>query len=188
MTSFYSENELKEIGLCSYGKNVLISRKASIYNPQKIILGSHVRVDDFAILSGTIRFGSYIHIAAYTALYSGDQEIIINDFANLSSRVSVYAESDDYSGVSMTNPTVPVKYKKLERGRVMIERHVIIGSTSVVLPGVILAEGSAFGSFSFIDHDSEPWSINVGIPFRKIKDRKKDLLEYEEELLAESGS
>ena len=31
MNSFYSEKELKSLGLKSYGKDVLISRKISIY-------------------------------------------------------------------------------------------------------------------------------------------------------------
>ena len=51
MNSFYSKEELKEIGFKKYGENVLISRKTSIYNPEKIIIGNNVRIDDFCILS-----------------------------------------------------------------------------------------------------------------------------------------
>ena len=36
INSFYSNAELKRIGLNSFGKNVLISRKTSIYEPSKI--------------------------------------------------------------------------------------------------------------------------------------------------------
>ena len=67
---------------------------------------------------------------------------------------------------------------------VHIRRHVIVGSTSVILPGVDLKEGSAFGSFSFINHDPEPWSMNAGIPARKIKDRSRNLLELEKQFAA----
>ncbi len=48
MNSFYSQEELKKIGFLSVGKNVLISKKASIYNPGVISVGNHVRIDDFA--------------------------------------------------------------------------------------------------------------------------------------------
>lgn len=53
-TSFYTHDELAEIGFKSCGKNVLISRKASIYSPAKIEIGDNVRIDDFCILSGVI--------------------------------------------------------------------------------------------------------------------------------------
>lgn len=187
MTSFYSREELNALGLKSVGYNVYISRKASIYGAFNISIGNNVRVDDFCILSGYIELGSYIHIAAYTALYGGDEGIFISDFANLSSRICVYSVSDDYSGETLTNPMVPAEYKNVENKPVYIGRHAIIGSTSVVMPGVKIAEGSSFGSFSFINRDSEPWSINVGIPFTKIRNRSKELLKLEQRLLLDTS-
>lgn len=184
MGSFYTIDELKTLGLKKIGEeNVLISRKASIYSAEQITIGNNVRIDDFCILSGKITLGNYIHIAAYSALYGGNEGIIVYDFANISSRVSVYSICDDYSGSTMTNPMVPPIYKAIKSATVSIGRHVIIGSTSVVMPGVKLAEGSAFGSFSFINNSSQPWSINIGIPCKKIKNRSKELLKYEEQLL-----
>ena len=187
MDSFYSKEELKELGFKVVGDNVKISRKASIYGAHNITIGSNVRIDDFCILSGKIEIGNYIHIAAYTALYGGDSGIYIDDFANLSSRICVYSISDDYSGETMTNPMIPDEYKNVTSAPVYIEKHVIVGTTSVILPGVRLKEGSSFGSFSFINRDSEEWSINAGIPFKKIKNRKKDLLELEKQFRAQVG-
>ena len=188
MNSFYSEEELKDIGFKSIGTNVLISRKCSIYGAAYISIGDNVRIDDFCILSGKIHLGNNIHIAAYSALYGGQDGISIDDFANLSSRVSVYSVSDDYSGETMTNPTVPDEYKNVESAPVYIGRHSIIGSNAVILPGVVIAEGSSFGSFSFINRDSEAWSINIGIPFKKIKDRSKNLLEIEKMYVEEQNN
>ena len=64
MDSFYSPEELKALGLKEYGEDVRISRKCSIYGAGNISLGSHVRIDDFCLLSGKISLGSYVHIAA----------------------------------------------------------------------------------------------------------------------------
>jgi len=186
MTSFYDENELKELGLKAYGNNVKISRHACFYGAENISIGNNVRIDDFCIVSGKVSLGSNIHVAAFTALYGGKDGIQIDDFANLSSRIGVYSTSDDYSGETMTNPTIPDKYKNVQSAPVHIGRHVIIGSNAVVLPGVNIAEGSSFGSFSFINHDSEPWSINVGVPFKKIRDRSKNLLELEKQYLEDN--
>lgn len=102
--SFYEESELKQLGFKQIGKNVRISRKASFYGVSKISIGNNVRIDDFCILSGKIDIGNYIHIAAYSALYGGDDGIFLDDFVNISSRVCIYSVSDDYSGNSMTNP------------------------------------------------------------------------------------
>lgn len=179
MNSFLTPCELKKLGLASFGENVLISRKASIYGEAQINIGSNVRIDDFCILSGKLSIGNYIHIAAYTALYGGNKGIFIHDFANLSSRVSVYSISDDYSGETMTNPMIPDKFKNIQSEEIQIKRHVIVGSGCVVLPGTILKEGSSFGAMTLINRDSEPWSINVGIPFKKIKNRSKNLLNVE---------
>ena len=44
MNSFYSIDELKEIGFKEIGDNVLISRKSSIYGAKNISIGNNVRI------------------------------------------------------------------------------------------------------------------------------------------------
>ncbi len=185
MSSFYSDEELKTFGFKSFGKNVLISRKASIYSPHLMELGSNIRIDDFCVLSGRLIIGNYVHIAATSALYGKTVGIEIQDFANISSRVFIYALSDDFSGETMTNPMIPEKYKKISEDKVVIGRHVVIGSGTTVLPGAHLQEGTAIGAMSLVKKDTEPWSIYAGIPVRKIKNRSKNLLKLEAEFLKE---
>lgn len=183
--SFYSREELEKIGFKSLGENVLISDKTSIYSPEKISIGNNVRVDDYCILSavgGYINIGDYIHIAAYCGFFGGGG-IEIKDFSGISSRVSIYSISDDYSGESLTNPMIPEKYKKLRYGKVIIKKHSIVGSGSTILPGVILQEGTAIGANSLVLKSTEEWGIYVGSPAIKLKDRKQDLLKLEEEFL-----
>ncbi|RLL87045.1 galactoside O-acetyltransferase [Petrotoga sp. HKA.pet.4.5] len=183
--SFYSQDELKEIGFKKVGNNVFISKKASIYSPEKIEIGNNVRIDDFCILSGNITLGYYIHIAACSLLYGSDKGIIMEDFTTLSSKVSIYAISDDYSGNSLTNPMIPDKYKKLDKGPVILRKHVIIGSGTVILPNIIIGEGTAVGALSLVNKNLEEWSIYAGNPIKKIKGRSKKLIELEEQFLNE---
>lgn len=187
MNSFYSKEECKKLGFAHIGENVLISKKTSFYSPEKIHIGNNVRIDDFTILSGNISIGNFVHISAYAALFAGMVGIEIGDYVSISARSVVYAVSDDYSGEGMTNPMVPDKYRKLQEGRVTIGRHCIIGAGSIILPGVNLKEGSAFGAMCLISRDSEMWSINVGIPATKIKNRKQNILELETEFLKEQN-
>lgn len=182
MNSFFLQNEVLEIGLKKVGSNVLISRKASIYGENEILIGDNVRIDDYCILSGPIVIGNFIHIAAYCALYGGNSGIIVEDFANFSSRISVYAISDDYSGNSLTNPMVPEKYKNLDDRPVRIGRHVIIGSGSVILPGVNIGEGCAIGALSLVNKNVPAWTIIGGVPAKYLMNREKHLLELEKKL------
>lgn len=186
MNSFYTEEELKKIGFKSIGNNILISKKASIYGAKEMSLGNNIRIDDFCILSGKITFGNYIHVAAYSALYGGEVGIILNDFANVSSRVVIYAISDDYSGEFMTNPMIPDEYKNVISKSVIVGRHCIIGSNSTLLPGVILNEGVAIGAHSLVNKECIEWKIYGGVPAKILKDRKKDLLVLEKKFIKNS--
>ena len=70
----------------------------------------------------------------------------------------------------------------------MVGRHVIIGSGSVVLPGVTIGEGSSVGALSLITKSLEEWGVYFGSPAKKIKSRRKDLLEQEQTLLAKRST
>lgn len=188
MNSFYSTQELNEIGFKSLGENVLISKKCSIYSPDNIIIGNNVRIDDFCILSGKIELGSYIHIAAYCGLYGGDKGIKMKDFSCLSSRCVVYAVSDDYSGEALTNPTIDDEYRNVTSSKVIIGKHVVIGSNSTILPGVKIGDGSSVGSCSLVTKSCDTWGIYVGIPVKKIKDRSKKILELEQKMKKEKNN
>lgn len=185
MNSFYSKEELIELGFKRVGENVLISRKCSIYGTEKIEIGNHVRVDDFCILSGRIVLGDYIHISAYTGLYGGEKGIFVEDFVTISGNNLVYAVTDDYSGRAMTNPMVADKYRNVQEESVIFRKYSILGCSSVVLPGVEISEGASFGSMSFVSKNPEPWSVNVGVPFRKIKEREKNILQLAEQFVHE---
>ncbi len=86
----------------------------------------------------------------------------------------------------MTNPTVPIRYKRIVHGEVRLGRHVIIGSGSMIFPGVEVAEGCSVGALSIVNKSTQPWGIYVGTPARRVKDRSKNLLEFEKQYLLES--
>lgn len=182
MSNFLNDNELAELGIKSYGKNVLIGRHVVLYSPASLIIGDDVRIDDFTIISGKVTLGSYIHISQFCGIYGGDDGIVMEDFSGLSAKCSVYAVSDDYTGHSMTNPMVPAKYKPTSISKpVHIGRHAIVGCNSVVLPGVDIPDGAAVGSLSLVTRSLEPWTINTGIPAKKKSDRFKDILDLEKQ-------
>ncbi len=185
--SFYSKDELKQIGFKSIGKDVLISSKASIYSPEKISIGDNVRIDDFCILSGSIKIGSHIHISAGVYLYGGEAGIEIGNFSGISSKSIIYAVSDDFSGNYLVGSMISKRFRNIEEREVVIGTHVQIGANCVILPGVKLGEGIAVGASSLVNSSLEEWSINLGVPAKKIKEREKNMLKLEEEFLKEKG-
>ena len=109
----------------------------------------------------------------------GKESIKIGDFAGISSRVSVYSSSDDYTGEGMTNPTIPDDFRKVDNRAVELGRHCIVGSGSIILPGVTMGEGSAIGALSKISKDCLPFGIYSGNPARKVGERSRQLLALE---------
>ena len=182
--SIYSDVELRQLGFAKLGENVRISKKASFYGIERISIGSNVRIDDFCVLSagkGGIDIGSYIHIAVYSSLI-GRGKITLSDFCNISSRVSIYSSNDDYSGEFMTNPMVPEEYTNVTTDSVVLGKHTIIGSGSVVLPGVVLGEGAAIGALSLVSKSCEAFKIYAGNPLKLIKARKMQIIDLEVKL------
>lgn len=180
MNSFYSQEELKEIGFRHIGSDVFVSRKSSIYGAENISIKNHVRIDDFCILSGKITIGAYVHISAFAAIHGDTVGVEIEDFCTVSGRVSLYAVSDNYSGEYLMNSVIPEKYRGVKKGKIILKKYSALGAGCVVLPGITLGEGSVAGAMSLIVNDLKPWMIYAGIPCRELKARSKQLLKLEE--------
>jgi len=178
--AFYKEEELKSIGFKHLGKNVKLSKMASIYGANNISIGDNSRIDDFCVLSageGGIEIGCHVHIAVYASII-GAGKVTLEDFTCLSGRVSVYSSSDDYSGNFMTNPCVPSEYTNVIHAPVTLKEHSLIGAGSVVLPGVEIGECSAVGSLSLVNKSLEPGYIYAGKPAKKLSERKRGCEEF----------
>lgn len=187
---FCSREALAAIGLRHIGREVKISDKAQIYNAAAISVGDHVRIDDFCILSagaGGIAIGRHVHIACYSSLI-GAGPILIEDFAGLSARVSVFSSTEDTSGEWLTNPTIPAGYRQPICGPVRISRHALIGSGSVVLPNVTVGAGAVVGPLTLVARDLEEFTVYLGAPARRIGERKRHILELERKLADQRGS
>jgi len=180
--SYYSEKKLKELGISKLGVNVKISDKVSIYFPEKISIGDNVRIDDYVCLSGKIIIGSNVHIANMCTLTASNNAISMGDFSGLAFGVHIFSSSDDYSGLSMTNPTVSADFKNIKMSNVTLGRHVIVGANSVIFLGSKIEDGCAIGSLSLVNSNLTSWGIYAGIPAKRIKERSMKILDFEKQL------
>ena len=176
--AYLTQKELHNLQFKEIGENVLISDKASLYNCKNISIGSNVRIDDFCILSAGahgIIIMDNVHIACYVSII-GQEKISIGNYCGISARTSIYSSSDDYSGEFLFGPTVNENLKNVTNKPVTISDFSIVGANSVIMPGVELGIGSATGAYTFINKSLDPWSVYVGVPAKKIKNRYKNFL------------
>jgi acetyltransferase-like isoleucine patch superfamily enzyme len=186
--AYMTDKEMHGMGFKSLGLNVKISTKASIYDCNQIEIGDSSRIDDFCVISGKINIGCHVHLTPMCLVAGGEKGVLIGDFVTMAYGVKVFSQSDDYSGQTMTNSTVPGKYKNEYKDRVVIKKHSIIGAGSIVMPGVILEEGVSIGAMALVTKSTDSWSIYVGVPARKIKKRSKELLNLEADFLKNNDS
>lgn len=182
---YLTQLALEKLGLLSLGKNVKISDTVKIYNANLIQIGDNSRIDDFCVLSGKITLGRNVFMGVHGNLAGGINGIDLADFVTMSYYVNLFTQSDDYYGETLTNPTIPKKYKNEKLGHITVGKHAIIGSNSVIMPNAHIGEGCSIGAMSLVTKSTDPWWIYCGSPARKIKQRKSDLLALEKLYLQE---
>jgi galactoside O-acetyltransferase len=182
--AYLSDSQLRDVGFKHLGRNVKIGSLVSIHRPEDISIGDNSRIDDFCAISGNITIGRNVHIAVHSSLVASSEELIMRDFSGIAFGCHLFTSSDDYTGNSLTNPTVPAAYKSVTNGRITLGRHVIIGTGSIVFPGVEIAEGCAIGASTLVTKSTTPWGIYVGNPARRIRERSRELLHLEAKYLS----
>ena len=58
-------------------------------------------------------------------------------------------------------------------------KHSVIGTNSVVLPGVVMYEGAAVGAMSLVKNNVDSFTIVGGIPAKKIRNRNNKIMDLE---------
>jgi acetyltransferase-like isoleucine patch superfamily enzyme len=186
--SYFSEKELALLGFKHLGKNVKISTRASIYNFDRIEIGDFSRIDDFCLLSGKISIGKYVHIAPFCNLAGGEKGIFLEDFVGIAYGAQIFTQTDDYSGLSMTSPLIPEKFKRITRKAIYIDTHSIIGTNSIIMPGAHLHPGTSVGLLSVVYGKTREWSVYSGNPAVRINERSRMILDLTARFLMEEGS
>lgn len=180
---FYTKEELLDLGFKSIGNDTKLSKKASYYMTEKITIGDNVRIDDFCILVGNITINNHVHIGAYCGLHASMGSITFKDFSCISSNVTIYASTDDYSGSSMTNAVIDKQFTNIQYGNVILDRFSIVGSGSILLNKAEIGEGVSVGAMSLVNSKLDAWKLYVGIPCKLIKDKDKKPLEMYQQFL-----
>ena len=177
MKDFYDENDLRKLGYKSVGKDVRVSKQAIIRYPEETTIGSHVAIDPFTFISTKADIGSYVHISTHCKVTGNKESYLrMEDYSGLSAGVTLICSSEDYKG-PLTNPMIPMKYRSITRGQIILERYVVIGADATVMPNVTVGIGTAVGAKTLVTKNLDPWGIYYGIPAKRMGEKRKDLIE-----------
>ncbi|MEI7850346.1 MAG: hypothetical protein WCH86_00770 [Kiritimatiellales bacterium] len=166
---FFDLTELK-----SLGHDSIIGRTVRIRKPKLCSIGHHTILDDFTYVSCGITVGDYTHIGANGVLIGGDAHIDIGHFVNIAPGCRLIAASNDFSGGGLVGPTIPPEFAARSIiSKITLEDHVLLGTNTVILPGVHVPEGVSTGAMTLLTADMklEPWTLYVGSPARPLRKR-----------------
>ncbi len=153
---------------------IKIFEPSSIINKENICFGKYVLVDDFVKIHAKekIIIGNYVHIGSYSSIMASGSTVVMGDFSGLSFGVRIVTSSDDFKGSGFGNPTIDVKYRNITSSKIIIGKFAIIGTNSVILPGVEIGEGCTVAAGSIVSKNLKPWGIYIGN--RRIGERDKE--------------
>ena len=172
--SLVSENIFFDISRLKHlGKNVIIGKTVRIRQPEKVSIGDNTIIDDFTYISCAMEIGENCHIASHVSISGGKGTFRMGNYSTLSSHVSVHCASSDYAKTSLDLPSVPEEEQYGGHVEdVEIGDYVVIGSHSVILPGVKVPDKLACGAFTLLNKkDYKDLSLYVGIPSKFLKTR-----------------
>lgn len=157
------------------GKNVIIGKTVRIRYPELVEIGDNVIIDDFTYISTALKLHSNVHISSGCKIIGGRKSFVeMKEFSTLAPNVVLSAGSDDYiSGIA--TPMVPMEFKgNAIIGKIILNKHCIVGAGSVVLPNVTFEEGACVGALSLVNKSIGEYLLFAGIPARLIKQRNRE--------------
>ena len=171
-SDFLSDAELSELGvLNASARNIMVHSTAVVADISKIEFTENIRIDPYCVIScATLKIGRYVHIGSGSSI-SGAGKVILGNLSTLSHGTRIFTSNDLYDGTSLTNPTVPREFCAAVTGDIKIGDHVIIGSGTVVLPGVMIGNGASVGALSLVRENLSGWGVFAGVPTRRIGSR-----------------
>jgi acetyltransferase-like isoleucine patch superfamily enzyme len=171
------------------GKDVRVFRHAQIIKPEVISIGDGSQIDDFVWLLGgqeTV-IGRRVHIATHCSIGGGGR-FAMEDYSGFAAGVRVVTGSDDHNGEGLTNPCIPMEYRSVKRGCVMVRKHALVFTGAIILPDVEIGEGAVVAAGTVVRETLEPWTIYGGARCIKVAARNPDRIrELEAQMVQKYG-
>ena len=177
------------------GKGVALGRNITVRHPHKISIGDRSFIDDYAVLDAKgeknqgIAIGQNVIVGRNTILSCKGGSICLEDYANISANCSLLSETKIAVGKhtflaghcylvaggnhSFSRTDIPIMFQpSLTKGGIAIGEDCWLGASVTVLDGVTLGKGCVVGAGAVVLDSLPEYSVAVGNPAKKIKDRR----------------
>ncbi len=184
--------------LKAVGRGVVFGRNVTLRHPHKISIGNNSVIDDNAVLDAKgennrgIHIGQNVYIGRNTILSCKEGSISLNDYCNISANCSLLSETEIKLGKycflagncylvaggnhSFKQLDTPIMFQpSFSRGGISIDQDVWLGAGVIVLDGCRIGKGCVMGAGAVVTESIPSYSIAVGMPARRIKDRAEIL-------------
>ena len=181
--------------------DVIIQRDAALYGFAGIKLGKGTRIYRGAILAATIlspydafeskpdgriELGERCCVLPGAIIASYRGQVIIGDDVNVNPGVIIYGHGGVYIGSKTriaaqtviipanhiyADPCMPIMVQGETTKGIKIGHDVWIGTGVRILDGVTIGDGAVVGAGSVVVKDIPPYTVNVGVPTRVIRNR-----------------
>ncbi len=132
-------------------------------------IGSGSVIDDFVKIKhvaglGDIFIGTNVYINSGTVIYSANGVRIGNDVL-IGPNCNLVPVNHNVS-----SRTVPIRLQgyPTSKGGIVIEDDVWLAANVTILDGVVVGKGAVIGAGSVVTRSVEPYTINHGIPCKKV--------------------
>ncbi len=176
------------------GRGVAFGHHITLRNPHKIQIGDNSFIDDNAVLDAKgeeadgILIGENVIVGRNTILSCKGGSIHLGDYVNISAGCSLLSETKIDVGSytflaghcylvaggnhSFERTDIPIMFQpSLRKGGIAIGEDCWLGASVIVLDGTSLGKGCVVGAGTVVTKSFPSYSIIVGTPARKIKDR-----------------
>lgn len=146
----------------SLGEGCVVSEWAACF-PERLVLGAGSYLAAFSYVTGDVEIGARSSINAYTVVRGA---VRIGDGVRIGAHTSILGFDHAFE------PDRSVSEQPLVSAGITVGDDVYIGSHVAIVDGVSIGSHSVIGAGSVVTKDIPEWSIVVGNPARRIRDRR----------------
>lgn len=176
----YSEEEYGQVSLWKVIKRVLKTYRDSFL--LKFVMNSWLlspflprKVRPWVLKSIGCHMGKDVFIGDSVKVDAGHSDLIyIGDHAHLTGGCRLLCHQRDLKHYCEGDDAAKLPYKL---GEIHIEKGVMIGMESLIMPDVTIGEGAIIGAYSLVTKDIPAWTLAIGRPAKVIKQIPKRIQE-----------
>ncbi|HOO76635.1 MAG TPA: acyltransferase [bacterium] len=148
------------------GTGIRIEAGVGFSHPETFDIGDGVFLGEQTFIQGRhdgrCKIGNYVWIGPQS--YFDARDLIIEDYVGWGPGAKVLGSS--HTGMPIEEPLIATE---LEIRPVRIKKAADIGVNAIILPGVVVGEGSIIGAGAVVAEDVAPYAIVAGVPARFLR-------------------